>query len=96
MSNKRIKPKGSVYRHGFKPGIAQFANIDRIEVAAWCPDQKAELPPTQVHLVQYLKDFDVPLVLRFLGPDTMGFLIEELIQYRRIVWPDSQKVKGEE
>lgn len=35
---------------------------------------------------------DVPLVIRFKSPDTLGFVIEELAYYRREVWPDAEKI----
>jgi len=92
-----INPKGSVERHvGYKPGLSYFLEIQQTEIAAWSPGKPEEkLPATQVHFIQTVKDFPAKLVVRFKGPDTLGFLIEELIKYRRDVWPDSEKVTGE-
>ena len=65
-------------------------------MAAWCRDDNATLPPEQVHLIQEIVGVnDVSVVMRFKGPDTLGFLIEELARFRREVWPDSEKVIGE-
>jgi len=70
----------------------------QIEIAVWCPDEQAKLPPEQVHLLVHwpAELADLPtLVIRFKGPDTLGFLIEELARYRRLVWPGSESVQGE-
>ena len=68
-----------------------------LHIAAWCPDDAAKLPPEQVHLIFVIPGLDdMPLVCRFKSPDTLGFLIEELANYRREVWPDAESVIGEE
>jgi hypothetical protein len=92
-----IEPRGTVGRHyGWKPGIVDFVEIDELQIAAWSSGKPEEkIPPTQVHLIHKIKGLDVKILLRFKGPDTLGFLIEELTKYRREVWPDSEKVKGE-
>lgn len=85
------KPRATVKRGGFKPGLVQFLEIDDLNIAAWCRDEGAQLPPEQVHLhftVRRLLDY--PMLLRFKSPDTLGFLIEELARYRREVWPDAE------
>ncbi len=74
--------------HGFRPGEVVYLEIGSLEVASWCPDDKAQVPPTQVHLLIRLKGIDIPQVMRFKGPDTLGILIEQLTRYRREVWPD--------
>lgn len=85
------KPRGTVARHvGFSPGITQFVCIESHEIAAWCPDDKAQEKPTQVHLIHRLKGLSMPMLMRFKSPDTLGFLIEELARYRRLVWPDAE------
>lgn len=70
----------------------------QVEIAAWCPDENAQMPPEQVHFIIHwpasMKDVP-PIVLRFKSPDTIGFFIEELMKYRRVVWPNSEKVTGE-
>lgn len=92
-----IKPKGTVERHvGYTPGLTYFLEIAETGIYAWSPGKAEEkLPATQVHLIQTVKGMPAKLVTRFKGPDTLGFLIEELIKYRREVWPDSEKVTGE-
>lgn len=58
----------------------------------WCRDDRAELPPEQVHLIQHVRldDVEFDVLMRFKSPDTLGFLIEELTRYRREVWPESE------
>lgn len=88
-----IKPKGKMNRHvGFSPGLMKFFQIDSWEIAAWCMDEKAETRPVQVHFVFRIAGFKFPFLLRFLGPDTLGFLIEELNRYRSEVWPEAESV----
>jgi hypothetical protein len=88
-----IKPRGEVKRRvGFSPGLTQFHKSQGFEIAAWCPDDRAEEPPTQVHLIYHIEGFPAPVVVRFKSPDTLGFLIEELARYRREVWPDAEPV----
>jgi hypothetical protein len=88
-----IEPKGTVNRHkGFSPGLTQFFQVNEWSIAAWCPDLKAEHPPTQVHLILDIEGSKAQTLLRFKGPDTLGFLIEELARYRREVWPDAAPV----
>ena len=87
------KPRGKIKRHrGFSPAPLHFLECSGFEIAAWCRDDKAELPPEQVHLIQHAwvpgLNFDV--LMRFKSPDTLGFLIEELARYRREVWPESE------
>jgi hypothetical protein len=90
-----VKPKGKVTYGGFAPGLIEFLEIDELQIVSWCRDEKAQLPPEQVHLIQKIKDLDIPLVMRFKSPDTLGFLIEELARYRREVWPEAECVIGE-
>ncbi len=94
-----IKPKGNVVRSNEpKLGYASLGQ-PQFEILAWCRDDKAELPPEQVHFVMHwpaqMKDLLPPMAIRFTSPDTLGFFIEELTRYRREVWPDSEKVEGE-
>jgi hypothetical protein len=90
-----MKPRGIVTRTN-KPKSAYLkVGEPQIEIATWCPDEKAEQPPEQVHFIIHwpaqLSDLP-PLVLRFKSPDTLGFFIEELNRYRNAVWPDAEKV----
>ncbi len=103
MSNRKrhgggIKPRGEVVRSMVpKAGYAKFGE-PQIEIAAWCPDENAKLPPEQVHFIfHWPADMaDVPpVVMRFKSPDTLGFFIEELTSYRRTVWPGCEPVQGE-
>jgi hypothetical protein len=95
MKQRHIKSQGEVIRSSTpKIGFHRIAE-PTIEIMAWCPDEEAKAPPEQVHFVQHVPGLQTPLVLRFKSPDTLGFFIEELIQYRRVVWPQSEKVTGE-
>lgn len=93
-----IKPQANVSRQR-KPKKAYAALFEpQFEIATWCRDDHAELPPEQVHLIiHWPADWtDIPpMALRFKSPDTLGFLIEELTNYRREVWPDCEPVLGE-
>lgn len=70
----------------------------QFEIAAWCRDEEAKLPPEQVHfIIHWPTQLSAlpPMAIRFKSPDTLGFFIEELIRYRREVWKDSEPVTGE-
>jgi len=93
-----IKPRAKVERSD-KPKRAYLSLLEpQFEIVAWCPDDEAKAPPEQVHFLMHwpaqLGDLP-PIAIRFKSPDTLGFFIEELAKYRRIVWPDCEKVKGE-
>lgn len=88
-----VKPKGEVMRHGYMPGLLQVLEVESTEIATWCPDELAQQPAEQVHLILRVKGLGYPFVVRFLGPDTLGFLIEELARYRREVWPDAEPLE---
>jgi hypothetical protein len=93
-----IEPRGKVTRN-YEPKKA-YVKIGepQIEIAAWCRDDNAKRPPEQGHFIIHWPGVieDVPpMVLRFKNPDTLGFFIEELTRYRRTVWPDCERVKGE-
>jgi len=90
-----IKPKGTVKQYiGFQPGLTEFVETKSIEVAAWSPGEpQDEISPTQVHLILDIGDGDtekIAIVSRFKGPDTLGFLLEELAKYRAEVWPHAE------
>jgi hypothetical protein len=92
-----IKPRGKVERSSnSRLGYARIGE-PQFEITAWCPDEFAKMPPEQVHFIVHLPAVlqAPPMVLRFKSPDTLGFFIEELIKYRRTVWPKSEKVTGE-
>lgn len=86
-------PKATFTRYGFSP-IKQFipVSLEEIQIAAWCPDERAKEPAEQVHLSFRVKGVTMPFAIRFLGPDTLAFLIEELARYRRHVWPEAEAV----
>lgn len=92
-----VKARGTIKRIT-TPMKADYSplGVPQIEIAAWCPDDEAKLPPEQVHLINRIPGLeDLPIIMRFKSPDTLGFLIEELTRYRREVWPDSEPVEGE-
>lgn len=93
-----IQPRAEVVRNNKPtPGFAQLGE-PQFSIHAWCPDAEAKMPPEQVHFVIHwpvgLEDLP-PLAIRFKSPDTLGFFIEELIKYRRMVWLECEKVTGE-
>ena len=95
-----IKPRANVERSTTpKNGLVNMGE-PQFEIAAWCPDENAKLPPEQVHFIMHqpavLAAMLPPFVIRFKSPDTLGFFIEELTKYRRTVWPDSEPVEGEQ
>ena len=86
-----VKARGVVKRGGFRPGLDQAAEIKELTIAGWCPDEAAQQPMEQVHLIATIGGLENwPLVFRFKSSDTMGFIIEELIRYRRQVWPEAE------
>jgi hypothetical protein len=92
-----IRPRGQVERNNQAKQAYARLGEPQIEIAAWCPDEKAEQPPEQVHFIMHWPvGMDLPpMAIRFKSPDTLGFFVEELIKYRRIVWPTCQAVAGE-
>lgn len=93
-----ILPRGNFERSSIPKKAYAKIGEPQFEITAWCPDDDAKLPPEQVHFIVHwpaqLSDLP-PLVIRFKSPDTLGFFIEELIRYRRTVWPACKKVTGE-
>lgn len=80
--------KNTISDHGFRQAEGFILEIEEINIAAWCPDDEAKMPAEQVHLSFSLKDASFPIVARFKSPETLGVLIEQLIRYRREVWPE--------
>lgn len=72
-----------------KPG-AWYHNIplESIEIGAWCSTPDGSGAPEQVHLAINLADVP-PLIMRFTGPDTLSKVINELVSYCQLVWPDT-------
>ena len=94
---RRQSPKGMSVNVCKGPIAANVAvrEIEEIGIYTWCPDSQAKAKPEQVHLQIKNKRSLLAQSLRFKGPETLGFFIEELAEYRRIVWPDSEPVIGE-
>ena len=85
-----IKPRGNVTRSAVPIAAYARAGEPTVEIVAWCPDEKAQKPPEQVHFIMHLPGLEFPLIMRFKSPDSLGFFIEELARYRQAVWPDSE------
>ena len=91
-----IKPRGKIIRSNeVTPGYVKLVE-PQVQIAAWSPRDDG-VDPEQVHFnINFPAALDMPpLVMRFKSPDSIGFFIEELIRYRRLVWPGSKKVTGE-
>lgn len=94
---KRITPGPGVEvtrRKAVERPNAYDLPLEMLSIVEWHPDRNAELPPEQVHLVFELgtKDDKLDMVLRFQSPETLGFIIEELIAYRKNVWSDAEPI----
>lgn len=93
-----IKPKGQVDRYNVsRPAITKIIEPE-FEIAAYSPGHEKNTRPTEVHFIIHWAADETrfpPMVIRFKGPDTIGFFIEELTKFRRFVWPNSEKVEGE-
>jgi len=94
-----IKPRGKFERNLGKKKAYESLFEPQFEIAAWCRDPDAQMPPEQVHFIIHwpanMREIP-PMAIRFKSPDTLGFFIEELIRYRREVWPQSQPITSEE
>lgn len=89
---KRIKPQAEISRCSDITGVNILdIPLEYIAIREWHSDDNAEQPPEEVHLILPLYD-DVELGIRFKSPDTLGFIIEELIAYRKSVWQDAEPV----
>ena len=98
MKQRKRRSKRNVITQRKGPATAPLhtKEIDSFRVASWCPDLEAKMPPEQVHFVLNVRDDNRATVVRFKSPDTLGDLIEQLTEYRRLVWPDAEHVVGEE
>jgi len=90
-----IKPQGNIERYNKPRPGTMYAIEPVIEIASWCRDKEAKLPPEQLHLIMHVDFLEHPILARFKSPDTLGFMIEELTRYRREIWPDSDLITGE-
>ena len=93
---RRSKRNIITQRKGPIPGVLHYKEIESFSINAWRPDIEAKMPPEQVHFVLNLKGAVHAQLLRFKSPDTLGDLIDQLTEYRRLVWPDADPIKGEE
>lgn len=91
---KRITPNADVQRNKDvqKVHILDIP-LEAVSIRTWHPDRKGEKPAEQVHLVFPVGDTEMGI--RFTGPETFGFIIEELIAYRRLVWPDAESINAD-
>ena len=91
---RRIKPRADVTRgQEVQPVHILDIPMEMVNIREWHPDAAGRMPAEQVHLVITLEDEDkTELGLRFHSPDTLGFLIEELIAYRKRVWVDAEPI----
>lgn len=88
-----MKPRGKVNRQTNQPvsgGEVFVFPPEQIEIGAWRPSSDDSAPPEQVHLILTMAK-DLTMMIRFKSPDTIGFFIEELSNYRRMVWPEAEK-----
>lgn len=87
-----VDPKGKVSRYSDPKKAYARIGEPQIEIASWCPDDKAEKRPEQVHfIVHWPVGVNLPpLVIRFKSPSTIGFFIEEMHRYRKHVWPNAE------
>ena len=67
--------------------------IDDLIIASWY-DGDAE-KPIEVHLVAKTPGTEIVMIARFVDPQALALLIGELTNFRREVWPDADKIKGE-
>lgn len=89
---RRIKPRANITRQQeVQPVHILDIPIEMVSIREWHPDVAGEMPAEQVHLLITLED-KTELGLRFCSPDTLGFLIEELIAYRSSVWVDAEPI----
>lgn len=86
---KRTMPPPSVEveRLTKDKGVGRAHMIKEMRIAEFHPHNETE--HAEVHLIMSVEGIKDPLAVRFREPETLGFLIEELITYKKAVWPDS-------
>lgn len=91
---KRIKPNAEVsrYRGAQEVHIVEIP-LEKINIRTWHPDRKGEKPAEQVHIT--FPALGAEMGIRFTRPETLGFIIEELIAYRSLVWPDAEPINAD-
>lgn len=88
-----VKPRGKVTRSTTPRRAYAQVGEPTVEISAWCPDENAQMPPEQVHFIFIVPGLEeMPLIMRFKSPDSLGFFIEELARYRKVVWPNAEPV----
>lgn len=63
--------------------------ISKIQVCSWCPDDVAQAPPEQVHIllgVQGLEEYS--FAVRFKNRKALQGFIDALLVHRDDVWPE--------
>ena len=94
MRKRKTKRNSIEDDFGGKPPL-QFHDIDYM----LCADYMPALPDAQaeVHMLIYLKsDPNMPIIMRFKSPDTLGDWISELTRYRKKVFPDAEPIDTED
>ncbi len=66
--------------------------LECITIAEWCPNLDRK-NPTEVHMVIEIKGSDFSMAIRFRGTDMLDRILNELIKYRRNVWPDAPRIE---
>lgn len=88
---KRITPDANVTRSkGAQEVHILDIPLEEVGIRTWHPDREGEKPAEQVHLIFPVGETEMGI--RFSRAETLGFIIEELIAYRRLVWPDAEPV----
>ena len=89
MARKRTIPPPSVQveRRSKDKSFPRAHAIQELRIAEFIPHNETE--HAEVHLILTVESVEHPLAIRFREPETLGFLIEELITYKKAVWPDS-------
>lgn len=75
------KPDAGETITGPAPAPIRGVDIDQFEVIEWCPNDTGE-DPTQVWLIMRTDKSEIPVVLRFKGPDTLDNLVRALTRHR--------------
>lgn len=75
-------------KKGGKAHGGRVYGIEEFRVAQFIPHD--ENAPEELHILLKVDEFKHPFIARFQSPDTLGYLIEELIAFRQRIWPESQ------
>lgn len=93
-----VKSRGKVRRSCKPKSVYPMSlELEEWEITGWSPDPEAKLPMEQLHIILHVEGLEeYAFVLRFKSPDSLGFLIEELADYRTQIWPDAEPVSASE